>query len=226
MRIVRVTLILLSMMLLFNSREGITSDWNKTPGCVLEAAFLGLAGYLENIPLEEAVNYGFSSTEALKETLVRPLFGSPLLLRTISPNALGFYTKGMTVTDLISDMEVWYIPVIEGERIVAFVIVEQSDKFPCQMVSFGYAHLAANYEATIGRMGVNRRDSAVLIVVQQAREYFIAFPDDEPGNLYSLRAQVSQDTRGSKESEDSLSSVVKRLNPVIQANLQQSEEWQ
>ena len=224
MRFVFFTLMLLSVMLFSKTGECMASDWNKAPDCVLEAASQGLAGYLEKISPEEAASYGFSSAEALAETMARPSFGSPLLLRTIAPAALESYTEGMTLTDLISDMELWFVPVLERQRVAAFLVVEQSAKFPCQAVSFGYTHLATDYEATLGRVGVQRRDKAVLVVVQQAREHFIAFPDDEPGRLYSLRAQMPRNDQGAGEDESSLSSVIKRLKPVVKANLQQTEE--
>jgi hypothetical protein len=222
MRIANIPIILCSAIFFFNAGECGTSDWNKAPDCVIQASSQGLAGYLEKIPPEEATRYGFSSADALTESITNPVFGSPLQLLNITPNALESYVEGMTVTELLSDMMLWYVPVLERQRIVAFLVVEQSEKFPCQAVSFGYARLAMDYETTLSQVGQNRMDQAVLVVVLQAREHFIAFPDDEPANLYSVRAQVTLRER-TVEPENTLNSTVKRLKSMVRDNLQQQE---
>ena len=205
--------------------KGLAADWNKAPECVLQAATDSLAGYLRKIPPEDAAMYGFSSAASLNQVMADPAFGFPLLLRTITPAALDSYTEKMTVASLLSDMKLWYVPVLVEQAAVAFLVVEQSDEFPCKAVSFGYANLAAEYEAVLANLSAAKRRKAVLVVVYQAGESFIAFPDDDPDNLYSLRMNGMQPKQGSNGSENSLQAVVSRLKPVVHQNLKQAKEW-
>ena len=117
-------------------------------------------------------------------------------------------------------MQLWYVPVLEAGRVIAFLVVEQSDRFPCQAVSFGYTRLAAQFEEAL--LGSDKRDMAVLVAVFQAREQFLAFPDLEPDRLYSLNSfEVKKQQSNADVLDNTLDAVVMRLIPVVNASIKQ-----
>ncbi len=207
----------------YSVHQVMAADWNKAPACVLEAALSGIPNYLDHIPPQEATSFGFSSATSFAQARSNPIFGTPLLLRTITPTTLRAYTKDKKTADLLSDMQLWYVPVLEAGRVIAFLVVEQSDRFPCQAVSFGYTRLAAQFEEAL--LGSDKRDMAVLVAVFQAREHFLAFPDLEPDRLYSLNSfEVKKQQSNADVLDNTLDAVVMRLIPVVNASIKQGEE--
>ncbi len=128
---------------------------------------------------------------------------------------------GNTLDSLLSQTALWYFPLLVNGEEKAFLVVEEMQGLLCRVVSFGYTRLARQIQmARFGGNGMSEQNKR-LVVVYQAREFFLADAAKGANKLYSLRQTTSQTMGGSQEVSALLDDVVSRLQPVVEQNLKQ-----
>lgn len=119
---------------------GTDSLWAQpTPPEVLTAASNGLPAFLASVRLGSRDLYGFTNDTELAQTRL----GVPLRVYAITPTALASHPADSTLTPLLSETTLWYLPVLVGEDAKAILVVDRMAG-EWQAVSFGYAPLARN----------------------------------------------------------------------------------
>ena len=109
---------------------------------VTDAAKVGLKHFLDLIPAGSRQQYGFSETGLLDKAYL----GDPFNLHIITPDALFSYSEGVPVASILTPIDQWYFPVMMGNQIRCFLVVDRMDG-RWEAVSLGYVTLAQVYES-------------------------------------------------------------------------------
>ena len=190
----------------------------QAPRCVLDAARSGLPAFLDQIPPGSEADYGFGSGEEVRQATL----GEPYRLHVVEPRAVLDFVPGTPVSKLISATSLWYFPVEVAGRATAFLVVEHEGS-RCEAVSLGQAELARRVAevASARFQPAGRRPR--LVVVYQAKEFFLADPEGRPANLFALerRAGAPLAAPGDASGDDDLERTMRRLRPVVEQELKE-----
>ena len=148
------------------------------PQEVMDAGKDGLHVFLERIPPNELVNYGFSPEYPIAKANVN----IPFRVYTITPASLFNYRAGDTVSSLISPTGMWYFPVIVNNSIRAILTVARLNGV-WQAVALGQAALARELGKMSRQWPRSKGYAPLLIMVFQAKSYFFSVPQKDDFNL-------------------------------------------
>lgn len=176
----------------------------------------GLPGFVARIPAGAEAEFGFSQAgDPARATL-----GEPLHLLTITPDALRAYRAGDDVDTVLSETDLWYVPVLVDGEVRSVLVIDRMEE-GWQAVSLGYAPLAADLNALQRAWPKAAGYDPQLVCVFQARRYLFTIPQRGTRNLTLLsRGAVSESARrGAVESLEDVDSVLEGLKTEVEANL-------
>ncbi len=143
----------------------------------------GLADFISKIPQDRLSDYGFANDAELGVTRL----GMPFRLYFIKPESILDYRKSTTINQILVKTSQWYFPVLVNQEIQAMLVVEESSDGHLTPVSFGYVPLANYLDQAFTSKDWKASNDIKLVVVYQAKEFFLAKPITEPQKLYPLQ---------------------------------------
>jgi hypothetical protein len=176
----------------------------------------GLPGFLARIPAGAEAEFGFSQTG----DTARATLGEPLHLLTITPDALRAYRPGDDVDTVLSETDMWYVPVLVDDEVRAVLVIDRMAE-GWQAVSLGYAALAADLNALQRAWPKAAGFDPQLVCVFQARRYLFTIPQRGTRNLTLLSRGAASESarRGAVETLADVATVLEGLKPEVEANL-------
>lgn len=183
---------------------------------VVNAAKAGLRPFLDRIPMADRQGYGFTRTDSLDKAYL----GDPFNLYTITPDALLNYSKGTPVSSILTVTDLWYFPVLIGNEIRCFLIVDIMDG-KWQAVSLGKAGLAGPMNQVRSNWPAENGYTPVLIAVYQAKKYLVMVPDTEGGEGLAILSPTQTPARPSLLSAEKAADVLESLKPTVREALKQ-----
>ena len=183
---------------------------------VAQAAARGLPEMLAKIPAGAWSDYGFADASEVAQAAL----DLPMALSTITPTALAHYKPGDPVGALLSDTTLWYVPIRVKESVRAVLVVDRMNG-EWQVVSLGYAPLAAPLQALLAQWPASRGYHPQLIVVFQAQQYLFTVPELGADNLTRLSGVPGLEL-GLKAGPAKIGRVdetVLALQPIVSENL-------
>jgi len=171
----------------------------------------GLSSFLGKIPKSRLLSYGFLSEAELQQATL----GSPFLLYRIQPHTILKYKEEMAIGEMLEKTSQWFFPVVVNREIRAMLLVHEREDGTFTAVSFGYVALAKQIHRLFASESRVHRSQWRLVVVYQAKEFFMARPEYELNKLYPLQV-IDWDVK--KPSSD-LSDNMTRIRPNVKSNL-------
>jgi hypothetical protein len=138
----------------------------------------GLITYWKNIPNGLECQYGFASTDSLKDVHLE----EPFNLYQITQASLDNYKEGDSTESLLSKTELWYFPLSVNNEIKSVLVVEKVGN-DFRAVSFGYASLAREINAIKHKWPTSNGYRFHLAVAFQANSYLYTVPELNNHNL-------------------------------------------
>ena len=141
--------------------------------------------------------------------------GAPFHLYVIDPLKVLNFEPGTTDSQLTEATKQWFFPVKTAQGIKAMLLVEEIWDGEYQAVSFGYQPLAAGLKRLLGQDAWHDATACRLVVVYQAKEFFMTKPALEPYTLYPLQF----DNGGGQQANDSLEFNMARIREQVEASI-------
>ncbi|MGO9312012.1 MAG: hypothetical protein ACLQDI_04660 [Syntrophobacteraceae bacterium] len=183
---------------------------------VTDAAKVGLKHYLDLIPAGSRQEYDFSATGSLDKAYL----GDPFNLHIITPDALFSYSEGVPVASILTPIDQWYFPVMMGNQIRCFLVVDRMDG-RWEAVSLGYVTLAKFMNQIRLSWPAEKGYNPVLIAVFQAKKYLVLIP--EAGELL-LPVSPAQTASGSGQpvsGANQAAGILESLKPTVTEAIKQ-----
>ena len=158
---------------------GTDSLWAQpTPLEVLTVASNGLPAFLASVPLGNRDLYGFTNGTDLAQAQL----GVPLRVYAITPTALAGHPAESTLTPLLSETTLWYLPVLVGQDAKAILVVDRMAG-EWKAVSFGYAPLAQELNQIAKQWPASAGYHPKLVAAFSANRYYFTVPEVNDRNL-------------------------------------------
>ena len=151
------------------------------PAGVVAAAKDGLPGFLAKIPAGAKAVYGFPETSDLSRTRL----GTPLALRSVQPAGLENKTAAQTVTEVLSDTSMWFVPVQLEGRIKAMLVVDWHEG-AWRAVSLGYAPLAGEWDQVAAQWPAEKGYHPQLVTFFQGKQFYFTVPEVDGTNFTAI----------------------------------------
>lgn len=189
---------------------------DEFPETAFSSVSVGLAGFLEKIPKGGSSEYGFTNEAELQQATL----GTPFLLYVIKPEIILSYQSGMMVDQMLEGTGQWFFPVMVNQNIKAMLIVEERMDGSFEAVSFGYVRLATQLNRLSANDNWKDLKACKLVVIFQAKEFFLAKPKVEPQRLFPLQFD---DTSRQKPNDD-LYFNIERVRAIVETNVNEEPE--
>jgi len=222
----RILLILYGIiMFLFTGFHAIAQE---PPGEAVQIANEALQPFLDRISAAAMEQYGFTKDDNLNQANL----GSAYKLYTITPEALFGFQESDTVSSVISKTDLWYFPVMIGNKMKAIFTVEFFDD-EWRAVALGYARLTQDLAQVTKRYPKSAGYNLQLIRVYQANEFLFTVPEIDQYNLTSIvqnnvtfEGEPTQNKLKSGPTRkysnlDNISTVIKKLQPIAKKNIEE-----
>jgi hypothetical protein len=192
------------------------------PPEVLAAGKAGLPKFLAKVPAGSKQSYGFPESSDLSLSKL----GAPVLLETIRPGEVSSKWASSGVSSVLLDTTMWFFPVRLGTEGKAMLLVSRQNN-EWNAVSFGYAHLAREWDEVLKHWPEARGYHPRLIAVFQASRHYFNVPevDDRnftliafPGkgfNPSSASSLAAQEDPGRYSTLGSFAKEIEKLKPVL-----------
>ncbi len=195
------------------------------------AAEEGLQTFLQKVPKESKILYGFATHDSLELACL----GKPFNLHKIAPSEISQFKSGDSVSSIISKTNLWYFPVLLNNKIKSLLVVDTlNGKWAA--VSLGYTNLAKELAKIRQQWPESKGFTPKIIIVFQANKYLFTIPEIDEYNL-TLIDFPSEEERQKPSNEmpyeknvindlkysnlDEISNVVKILKPLVEKNMYQ-----
>lgn len=208
------------------------SAQQDVPQEVIKAAEEGLPYYLEIISKKNApeglsplpptpgsaglslkVIHGFEEDDPLDQAYL----GEPFQYYVLAPDSVLNYTRNSDVGSLLSQTDMWYFPVMIGEKVRSILIVDRMNGV-WEAVALGKAVLSRELGKIRKQWPTESGYSPLLIASQQAHEFLFTVPQYDSKNLTIISLQPGKEGEGKDYSklEDS-GDVIEALQPIIES---------
>lgn len=157
----------------------------------------GLLMYWKNIPDGLKYQYGFASTDSLKDVHLE----EPFNLYQITPASLENYKEGDSTESLLSKTDLWYFPLSVNNEIKSVIVVEKVGN-DFRAVSFGYANLAREINTIKHKWHTSNGYRFHLVVAFQANSYLYTIPEQNNHNLTIIELTDSSKSVNSVDALD------------------------
>jgi len=151
---------------------------NTVPEEVVLAARKGLPGFLAVLDEQTLKEWKVS-----KESLGSASLGEPFHLWKITPETVRKYRKGDTVRSLLSEINLWYFPVIiNGETRLMYAVGKKTSSSPAVAGGLG-DYLLANALKDPVRKWPRAEGYGIVLITARPGEYFFTVPEKDQYNL-------------------------------------------
>jgi hypothetical protein len=181
------------------------------PASALSSIETGFLEFIQKIPVGKMSDYGFSNDQELAKAEL----GTPFRLYTIKPESVINHKKNISVDQILIKTSQWYFPILVDKSIHAMLVVEESSNRGFKPVSFGYVPLAENLNKAFALKDWELANTPKLVVIYQAKEFFLANPVSHPDRLFPLQI----DYAAVKRVNDDLFSNLTRIRTTVDNNM-------
>ena len=143
-----------------------------------EAAASGLHSFLNKIPVNDKIEYGFDS----KDVLADAYLGEPMRVAAISTSKILNFTSGEPIDSIKTETDMWYFPVLINNNVKAILVVDKVNN-RWSAVSLGYARLAKEIGQIKNEWKKSDGYTLNLFVNFNSGKYMFSVPEAGKDNL-------------------------------------------
>jgi hypothetical protein len=191
---------------------------NTVPDEVVLAARKGLPGFLKVLDEQTLKEWKVS-----KESLGSASLGAPFRLWKISPETVRKYRKGDSVRSLLSEINLWYFPVmIKGEMRLMYSVGKKNPSSPAVAGGLGDYLLANELKGAVGKW--HRAEGyGIVLVTARPGEYFFTVPEKDQYNLTLIPTLPYMKQHSTFPELDLVDNVVDWLKGELESSVPKSE---